>query len=317
MALDWLDKGELAGMAPEDFRGRYCQSRPPTPQLRSGHAHSRVNVQDEVRGGLQDIWSRRPAVGDGINAFVDELFNRYAKKLMQKKSLRRYQSRMEDFRMAIIDRLANPNCDGVPPFQCEIGEDTVVLFVDCIILLSTRPGATSIGGSTSSMANLFQQAVYTGYLKAHGYKYQILTLPNGMCGGLFGGSARNSDSFFARESDLSQEMKEVGEAAMGPGTVMSAYGDKIYTPTGYIKSANNAAKKYDATWINSNPLIAQRFNVQDKAMAHVRGEAEHFNATITRNRLLQNRHKYKHRPASSSAQTVCRHRIPRGLQNHI
>lgn len=130
--------------------------------------------------------------GDGVNAFVDELSNRYAKKLMQKKSLRRYQSRMDDFRKAIIHRLAKPNCDGVPPFQCEIGEDTVVLFVDCIILLSTRPGATSIGGSTSSMANLFQQAVYTGYLKAHGYKYQILTLPNGMCGGLFGGSARNS-----------------------------------------------------------------------------------------------------------------------------
>ena len=108
--------------------------------------------------------------GEGIDQFTNLLFQRYAKKLMKKNSVSRYKDVLVECRDAITHRLANPNNPTWDPFFCMGPEGTIIGFVDCMMLNSTRPGSTTIGGSTSFWSNLMQQAFYSGYAKGHGYK---------------------------------------------------------------------------------------------------------------------------------------------------
>jgi len=114
-----------------------------------------------------------------------------------------------------------------------------------------------------------------------------------MMGGIYGGSIRNSDRFFSRESDLSAEIQRISEEVLGPGGVFSLFGDKIYNPTGYIKSANNVHKKLSAAFIAQNPAVVSRLVAEDKAKTHLRGSIEHLNKDVKFNRLLHDHLKVK------------------------
>ena len=165
--------------------------------------------------------------GEGIDEMTHMLYEGFAKKLMRKDAVALHADDLKMCRDAVNWRLGEPENPKWKEFFPTPGEDTTIGWIDCIMLMACRPGSTSIGGSTSDFANLLQSAFYSGYAKYHGYKYQALMLATGMCGGIYGGSVRNSDRYFARESDISAEIQRISEAILGPGGVLSVYGDKV------------------------------------------------------------------------------------------
>jgi hypothetical protein len=96
-------------------------------------------------------------------------------------------------------------------------------FVDRTVIQTCRPGAGNAEpGPLAPRYNQFiQQSSYNGWKKHHGYKYQTLEGPNGMCLDLFGPMTfRHSDTELYAESNLNHRMSVLGQYCV--------YGDGIY-----------------------------------------------------------------------------------------
>jgi hypothetical protein len=107
-------------------------------------------------------------------------------------------------------------------------------FVDCTVIGTSRPGAgPAEPGVLAPRYNQFiQQAAYNGWKKFHGYKYQTLEGPNGMCLDLYGPMTfRHSDTELYRDSNLNDRMRQLGPYCV--------YGDGIYSVASNTMSASD------------------------------------------------------------------------------
>jgi hypothetical protein len=103
--------------------------------------------------------------------------------------------------------------------QLVYDEFLIAYFYDCTVIKCCRPGDTGHTGIT-------KQSFYNGWKRHHGFKYQSLELPNGMCADLYGPmSFRNNDLTTMDESRLNERLERLfteGE------TRYKAYGDGIF-----------------------------------------------------------------------------------------
>lgn len=86
------------------------------------------------------------------------------------------------------------------------GTFRVAMFHDDTVIATCRPGSGPApdGGRHD---NFIQMAFYNGWKKHHGYKFQTLEFPNGMCGDMFGPyTFRHNDLELLRDSDLNARL---------------------------------------------------------------------------------------------------------------
>jgi hypothetical protein len=98
-------------------------------------------------------------------------------------------------------------------------------FHDDTVIATCRPGSgpTNDGGRFD---NFIQMAFYNGWKKHHGYKYQSLDLPNGMCADLYGPTSfRQNDLVLLRDSNLNDRIAAV---QINKQLQLSSYGDGIF-----------------------------------------------------------------------------------------
>ena len=99
-------------------------------------------------------------------------------------------------------------------------------FYDDTVLECCRPGAGPRYNSGQRNSNDIQRAFYNGWKKHHGFKYQTLELPNGMCADLFGPrSFRRNDIDILQESQLNTKLRNL---QVGHAKQYKAYGDGIF-----------------------------------------------------------------------------------------
>jgi hypothetical protein len=105
------------------------------------------------------------------------------------------------------------------------GTFRVAALYDDTVCATCRPGSgPRRGGGRHN--NFIQMGFYNGWKKHHGYKYQSLELPNGMCADLYGPrSFRHNDLELLRDSRLNERLAEIQE---GQPRQFCAYGDGIF-----------------------------------------------------------------------------------------
>jgi hypothetical protein len=105
------------------------------------------------------------------------------------------------------------------------GAFRVACFHDDTVIATCRPGSgPTIDGGRH--CNFIQMAFYNGWKKHHGYKYQTVELPNGMCADMFGPrSFRHNDLELLRDSQLNERLRL---AQIGNAQQFCSYGDGIF-----------------------------------------------------------------------------------------
>lgn len=98
-------------------------------------------------------------------------------------------------------------------------------FHDDTVIATCRPGSgPTVDGERHD--NFIQMAFYNGWKKHHGYKYQTLELPNGMCADMYGPcSFRHNDLELLRDSQLNGRLADV---QAGETLQFASYGDGIF-----------------------------------------------------------------------------------------
>lgn len=111
----------------------------------------------------------------------------------------------------------------------------VAAFIDCTVIATSRPGGPDGPGQNAPrFSNFIQMAVYSGWKKHHGIKYQTVEGPNGMCLDMFGPMAfRCSDLDLFTESKINTRFRD---AQGGAPRQYVMYGDGIYVVTSHCLS---------------------------------------------------------------------------------
>jgi len=108
------------------------------------------------------------------------------------------------FAECISKRLAD-SCD----IHYPAGSFRVFGFHDDTVIATCRPasGPTPNGERHD---NYIQMAFYNGWKRHHGYKYQTLELPNGMCADMYGPTSfRHNDLELLRDSNLNGKLADI------------------------------------------------------------------------------------------------------------
>ena len=81
------------------------------------------------------------------------------------------------------------------------------------IIKTTCPGSGPVDNSEHAAqragAHDIQRAFYSGYMRAHGLKYQTLILPNGMLGSVWGSAISHNDIGVLNMSGLETHLQEI------------------------------------------------------------------------------------------------------------
>ncbi len=89
---------------------------------------------------------------------------------------------------------------------------------------------------------------FSGYIKAHGLKYQTAFFPNGMVAGVYGTSGNNNDVGVLNLSRLATYLEQLLHPAftLAGGILPALYGDAIFQAVDYL------------TIIAKHPLVGNR-----------------------------------------------------------
>jgi hypothetical protein len=131
----------------------------------------------------------------------------------------------------------------------------------------TGPAHDGPGAPRRDPTGQIQQSVYSGWKKAHGFKIETVTAPDGLTMHWFGAvSMRHNDLFSLNLSDSNQHLAD----AQRPGGVPTArqlrmYGDSIYPNLSHLRRRHNAHPQH--------PNKAE-LDREDKALSSVRQTVE-------------------------------------------
>ena len=111
-------------------------------------------------------------------------------------------------------------------------------FIDDTHIKSCRPGSGPVGDTPGAPrrvnAELIQRSFYSGYLRAHGLKFQTVLLPNGLFGSVFGASLRQNDIGVVNISGLDDYLMDLLQMIPGTQSLPALYGDDIFVQTAVI-----------------------------------------------------------------------------------
>ena len=107
--------------------------------------------------------------------------------------------------------------------------------IDDTCIKTTRPGSGPIDDSEHAPrrvgAHEIQRAFYSGYMRAHGLKYQTLLLPNGMLGSVWGSAISHNDVGVMNMSGLEDHLQEILDFIPGTTSYPTLFGDAIFVPS--------------------------------------------------------------------------------------
>jgi hypothetical protein len=111
---------------------------------------------------------------------------------------------------------------------------------------------------------------FSGYIKAHGLKYQTTLFPNGMVAGVFGTSSNNNDVGVLNLSRLTQHLERVlfPQFVMPGGLLPALYGDSVFLGHNY----STIISRYDPVGTVEEQRILRRLNFR---MSGIRQSIEH------------------------------------------
>ena len=102
----------------------------------------------------------------------------------------------------------------------------VAMFHDDTVIASCRPGSGPMANGDGRKSNFIQMAFYNGWKKHHGFKFQTVELPNGMCMDMYGPcSFRRNDLELLERSKLNERLAQVQH---GDPVQYCSYGDGIF-----------------------------------------------------------------------------------------
>jgi hypothetical protein len=199
--------------------------------LRKGHTYT--DMSRFVFGGDPRRFSY------AIRVAVDYLYNKFYHKISGD-SMSMWLLQVESFRRAIWTRLRSGALREEVQYDGRLADPEYVItdlpfeefrvfgFIDDYGVRCLRPGdeATRVHGFTDDI----QRAYYSGYLRDHGMKAQVVFLPNGMVGSVFVASIRHNDNGVLNMSGLNAYLVSLlHRLAIPPSNFLPAlYGDGIF-----------------------------------------------------------------------------------------
>ena len=110
----------------------------------------------------------------------------------------------------------------------------------------------------------------SGYIKAHGLKYQTTLFPNGMVAGVFGTSSNNNDVGVLNLSRLTQHLENLlfPQYVMPGGLLPALYGDSVFLGHNY----STIISRYDPVGTLEQQRMLRRLNFR---MSGIRQSIEH------------------------------------------
>ncbi len=111
---------------------------------------------------------------------------------------------------------------------------------------------------------------FSGYIKAHGLKYQTTLFPNGMVTGVFGTSANHNDIGFLNLLRLAQHLEQIlfPQNVMPGGLLPALFGDSVFQGHNY----STIISRYDPIGTVEQRQFLSRINFR---MSGVRQSIEH------------------------------------------
>lgn len=190
----------------------------------------------------------------------------------------------KDFSEAIRLKIIEKGGPIFPPYSFR-----VAAFIDCTVIATCRPGGgpADAGVNAPRFNTYIQMAVYNGWKKHHGVKFQAIEGPNGMCLHMYGPrSFRQSDLELFAESNIDQLM---ANAQLNQQQQYCIYGDGIYCITNYCLSNSDpimTKARISNEWDygqTANLFSFCKFKCSNKLMQHKDVGKYYFVATILRN----------------------------------
>ena len=151
----------------------------------------------------------------------------------------RFRPLVEDCRNAVakyVDKYIRQNGGGAVPADAT----DVWGFLDGCLRPTCRPRDEVLW---NGIVLDLQREMYSGHKHLHGFKYQGVTLPNGIIADLFGPAVgRRNDNWLVYASALPQRLAHMlGGMVIPPGRQYKLYGDSIYRRSLYITRASRLA----------------------------------------------------------------------------
>jgi hypothetical protein len=171
----------------------------------------------DIYGREYSAWSR------GFNYFITFMLDKW--KYLVTVNLRYWAPHFHSFSEAIRFKIIEKGGIHYQTIR-------VCCFVDCTVIATSRPGGgpAEPGPLAPRYNNFLQQSSYNGWKKFHGYKYQTLEAPNGMCMDLYGPMTfRHSDTELYADSNINDRLRQIGPYCV--------YGDGIYSVQSNTMSA--------------------------------------------------------------------------------
>ena len=196
----------------------------------------------------------------GFKSLVAYVHNRFSRKLMfVSESMSMSTEKLPAFNQAVNKRLITR-----ARFIPGPGEDTIAGLLDCTSIAVTKP-----------QDRLTASAHQTGYKEGYNVKALTVQWPDGMIGGLHVCAGRRSDCYQMRDSGVADIMEAMSIDVTGQGTVMSLYGDAIFSRVGFVKGPNRIDSNgsgWSAAVLNdpANRVEVERLRQQDEAMVTAR-----------------------------------------------
>ena len=175
-----------------------------------------------------------------IRSMSNHLYHNFYHKITGD-SMQEWREDIDEYRAAIYDVLTDGFVEETHPDGSIINYEILIPFdrfrvfgwLDDTDMNTTRPRPARVTNNIEEETRDIQVAFYNRYFRAHGFKAQVLLLPNGMIGSIFICSLRHNDNGVQNLSGLNDYLMSVLQPLYYNNDIPvypAVYGDAIFVP---------------------------------------------------------------------------------------